>query len=97
MLEKDIESRVCRYAKSKGLDHYKFNSPARAAVPDRLFITPSGFIFFVEFKAEGKKPTTAQLREHVRLQKRNVRVFVIDNVDEGKFVIDLMGGKNEMV
>ena len=38
MLEKQIESKVCDYAKSKGVLAYKFTSPARAAVPDRLFI-----------------------------------------------------------
>ena len=38
MLEKQIERKVCDYAKNKGLLAYKFTSPARAAVPDRLFI-----------------------------------------------------------
>ena len=90
MLEKDIESKVCDYARSKGVLAYKFTSPARAAVPDRLFIAPDGRVWFCEFKREGAKPTPAQKREHTRLRQQKVNVFVIDNVIEGKNMIDLM-------
>lgn len=91
MLEKQIEARVCDYAKDRGLLVYKFTSPARAAVPDRLFILPTGKVFFVEFKREGQKPTVPQAREHARLRGHGVTVFVIDNVEDGKVAIDLMG------
>ena len=90
MLEKQIESAVCEYAKAKGLLAYKFTSPSRMAVPDRLFIMPGGTMFFCEFKREGAKPTVAQEREHHRLRQHNVNVFVVDNVPEGKNMIDLM-------
>lgn len=90
MLEKYIEAEVCSYAKTKGLLVYKFTSPARAAVPDRLFLTPDGRVFFCEFKAAGKKPTPAQAREHQRLRQSKVNVFVIDSIPEGKVMIDVM-------
>jgi hypothetical protein len=90
MLEKEIEARVCEYAKSKGVLAYKFTSPARAAVPDRMFIRQDGIVWFCEFKAAGKKPTPAQEREHTRLREHKVNVFVIDNVIEGKTMIDVM-------
>ena len=90
MLEKQIEARVCDYAKERGLLVYKFTSPARAAVPDRLFILPSGKAFFVEFKREGEKATPAQEREHHRLRQHKVSVWVIDNVADGKAMVDLM-------
>jgi hypothetical protein len=90
MLEKDIESRVCDYAKVKGLLVYKFTSPARRSVPDRLFILPNGQMFFCEFKRLGQTPTVQQNREHVRLRQQKVSVFVIDNVDDGKAMVDLM-------
>ena len=83
MLEKHIEAKVCDYAKQRGLLVYKFTSPARAAVPDRLFILPGGRMFFCEFKREGQKPTPAQEREHKRLRAYGVSVWVIDNVDDG--------------
>ena len=90
MLEKHIEAKVCDYAKQRGLLVYKFTSPARAAVPDRLFILPGGRMFFCEFKREGQKPTPAQEREHKRLRAYDVPVFVIDNVDDGLRMIDEM-------
>ena len=90
MLEKDIEKEVCYYAKSKGVLVYKFTSPARAGVPDRLFIGPDGRMWFIEFKRGGQKATPAQEREHNRLRSHKVNVFVVDNVDSGKMVIDMM-------
>ena len=68
LLEKQIEEKVNTYAKEQGFLVYKFTSPQRAAVPDRLYITPRGKVFFVEFKREGMKPIPAQQREHDRLR-----------------------------
>ena len=90
MLEKHIEAKVCDYAKQRGLLVYKFTSPARAAVPDRLFVLPGGRVFFIEFKREGQKPTPPQTREHARLWAHGVTVFVIDNVLDGLRAIDRM-------
>ena len=90
MLEKQIEAKVCEYAKTKNVLAYKFTSPARAAVPDRLFVMPDGRMFFCEFKREGLKPTPAQEREHTKLRQHKVNVFVVDNVEQGKAMIDLM-------
>jgi hypothetical protein len=90
MLEKEIESKVCEYARAKGVLAYKFTSPARAAVPDRMFIAPDGRVWFCEFKRGGQKPTPAQEREHAKLRTQKVNVFVIDNVIEGKTMIDVM-------
>lgn len=87
-LEKDIERRVCEYARAKGCLAYKFMSPATAHVPDRLIITPNGVIVFIEFKRAGGKPTPAQAVEHERMRKHGARVYVVDNVDEGKNVIE---------
>ena len=93
MLEKQIEEKVGTYAKEQGFLVYKFTSPQRAAVPDRLYITPQGKVFFVEFKREGMKPTPAQQREHGRLREQGVMVFVIDKVTAGKAMVDEMSLK----
>ena len=90
MLERDIEKKVCDYAKDRGYLAYKFTSPSRAAVPDRLFIGPTGHMWFVEFKQGGKKPTPAQEREHHRLRQHLVEVWVIDSVESGKEMVDAM-------
>jgi hypothetical protein len=85
-----VESQVCTYAKAQGMLVYKFTSPARTAVPDRLFINKRGVVWFAEFKAPGKKPTVPQYREQARLMAQKVLVYVIDDVTEGKFIVDMM-------
>lgn len=90
MLEKKIEEAVCDYAKARGFLAYKFNSVNRAAVPDRLFILPSGHMFFIEFKRAGQKPTVPQEREHARLRQQNVQVYVVDDIQQGKDIIESM-------
>lgn len=87
MLEKEIEHKVCQFAKDNGILVYKFTSPSRAAVPDRLFILPGGKVFFIEFKRSGQKPTPAQQREHELLRNQGVDVFVVDDVGYGKELI----------
>lgn len=90
MLEAKIEEAVKNYAKERGMLVYKFTSPSRAAVPDRLFILPGGKVFFIEFKRTGEKPTPAQDREHARLRAQGSVVYVVDDIEQGKRYIDLM-------
>lgn len=87
MLEKDIESRVCRHAKDSGALVYKFSSPANAGVCDRIFIH-NGNVWFVEFKRKGLKPTPLQSRHHQELAKQGIAVYVIDSVETGKEIVD---------
>lgn len=57
---------------------YKFTSPGRRNVPDRICVLPGGRIVFVELKAPGKKPTAGQAREHQRLRDLGQQVDVCD-------------------
>lgn len=86
-LEKDIERKVCDYAKSLGILVYKFTSPSRRSVPDRIFFTPRGHVFLIEFKRKDQKPTPAQEVEISKLRKNGIRVHIVDDVAEGKFVV----------
>tara|TARA_R110000868_G_scaffold64854_2_gene194607 strand:+ start:1526 stop:1822 length:297 start_codon:yes stop_codon:yes gene_type:complete len=88
-LEKDIEKKVCDFAKTRGILVYKFTSPARRSVPDRLFILPGGSVFWIEFKRKGKKPSPGQEAEIERMRKQGARVHVSDNVEAGKRIIEL--------
>lgn len=90
MLEKDIERKVCQYARSKGWLTRKWVSPSHNFVPDQIFIAPGGRVIFIEMKREGRKPTPGQLREHEKLRKQGCLVFVVDNVADGKCLIDVM-------
>lgn len=88
ILEKKIEEKVCTYAKDKGFLVYKFTSPQRRSVPDRLLIHPFGKVIFIEFKRDGAKPTPSQALEHTRLRCHNIEVYIIDDIDQGKSLID---------
>lgn len=90
MLEKQIEDKVCKFGRSIGFECYKFNSMARAAVPDRMIISPDGTIIFIEFKRGGCKPTPAQVRELTRLRNMKVPAFVVDDVESGIHVLQVM-------
>jgi hypothetical protein len=90
MLERKIEKLVCDYAKMKGILCFKFVSPGNAGVPDRMFILPSGKVFFIEFKQEGKKPTPLQLRMLHKLESHACVTHVCDSVSGGIDFIDKM-------
>lgn len=87
MLERDVEAWLVGEAKRRGGIAYKFTSPQRRSVPDRIRLMPvpeedravvAKYISFVETKAPGKKPTEAQIREHERLRELGFAVFVMD-------------------
>lgn len=89
-LEKDIEKRVCDYAKSMKMLVYKFTSPSRRSVPDRMFITAVGVVFFIEFKRLGQKPTPSQEVEITKIRAAGVPVFVVDHEGYGKSIVKRM-------
>ena len=81
MSEKDIEAYLVRKVKLIGGEAYKFSSPSRRGVPDRVVILPSGAVLWVELKAEGRRPTLLQSKEHERLRTLGQRVVVVDSKD----------------
>lgn len=87
MRESEIERQVSYYAKSKGWLVYKFVSPSQRGVPDRIFIG-GGEIFFIEFKAPGKKPTKLQDKIFSKIRGELFEVYIIDDVEQGKKLID---------
>lgn len=79
VLEKDIEKKVCEWARKQGCLVYKFTSPSQRSVPDRMFVLPYGTVVFIEFKAPGKQPTELQTKELLKLQGSGVRACWCDN------------------
>ena len=92
--EAKIEKKVCDYAKSLGWLVYKFTSPGHKAVPDRMFLR-RGWAFFIEFKAPGKVPTQLQLREISKIVNTGHLVFVVNGIDMGREIIDMMSSEQE--
>lgn len=80
MRERDIEQYLGLRVKAMGGISYKFTSPGRVGVPDRIVALPDSRLVFVELKAPGKKPEAHQLREHARLRALGQRVEVIDSL-----------------
>ena len=78
--ENQVENSVRNAVKKAGGIAYKFTSPNRRSVPDRLCLLPGGRTFFVECKASGKAASNAQKKEHAKLKKLGFKVFVIDYI-----------------
>lgn len=89
MLERDIEKAVCTYAKDRGFLVHKMQTGrgGTAGWPDRMFIR-DGRVFFCEFKRTGGKLSELQKRMIHILQQHHISVYVIDNITEGKNMID---------
>ncbi|WP_186266908.1 VRR-NUC domain-containing protein [Burkholderia gladioli] len=80
MLEKTVEAYLVERVRALGGTAYKFTSPARASVPDRIVILPPGRIFFVELKRPGGKLTRGQEREHEHLRRLGADVRMLDSI-----------------
>ena len=79
MQEKTIEQYLVKEVKKLGGIPYKFKSPQRRSVPDRLCIFNKKITIFVEVKATGKVPTEAQLREMERLVDKEQWVVYVNS------------------
>lgn len=91
--ESNIEQKVKQYAEKRGWLVRKYLSVGQRFVPDRIFMG-FGKVFFIEFKAPGKKPNAGQLLEHGEMRARGQRVYVIDSIGDGWDVVD-KEGENE--
>lgn len=85
--EQRVEEHLRDRVHDLGGTAYKFTSPGRAGVPDRLNLFPippehreivARYVRLVETKKRGKKPRPEQLAEHKHLRDMGFRVDVID-------------------
>lgn len=77
--ESIIEKHLIAEVKKAGGVAYKFVSPGRRSLPDRIVLLPGAHLTFVECKAPGKPPRADQLREHNRLRALGFTVVVLDS------------------
>ena len=59
--EVDVERHLVRLVEKVGGKAYKFVSPGRAGVADRLVVLPGGRVWFVELKVTGGRMSALQL------------------------------------
>lgn len=93
MTEKQLEKALREKAIELGYFTCKFTSLSNRGVPDRIFINPFGYIFFIEFKSRGGKLTSLQKKVHEGLGKRRVSVYVIDDLDKGVKILKILQDK----
>lgn len=86
-LESRIEQKTTDYAKSLGMLSLKLNVVGQVGWPDRIYVW-NGHTWYVEFKAAKQKPRPIQLYIHGELAKRQAVVRVVDNLIDGRSVIN---------
>lgn len=80
--EAKVECALVQAVVRRGGIAYKFTSPSRRGVPDRLVVLPGGRIVFVEVKAPGGRLSKLQDVEIARLRALGARVAVIWSADD---------------
>jgi len=88
--ESQLEAKIVAYAKSRGCLAYKFSSPARRGVPDRIVVAPGGRILFLEVKREGQRPTALQEREIRLLREQGCFADWCASIEGAKAIIDAL-------
>ena len=91
MRESKIEKVLREAVESKEGIAYKFVSPGRRGVPDRLVLFPGGRAYFVELKTKKGKLSPMQEREIDRLRRMGHSVAVVDSVQKAKDWAKIMG------
>lgn len=91
-MEKDNEQYLRRSVENLGGLCYKFVSPGKSGVPDRLILW-HGLCIFVELKDSGKKPRPLQVHEMAKIRNQGFSTFVIDSKERVDLLIDWMQKK----
>ncbi len=90
--EKVTEQKLVWAVKLRGGICPKFTSPGFDGMPDRLVLLPDNHIGFVEVKAKGEKPRPLQLARHRLIQSLGCKVYVLDDAEQIKEILDQIGG-----
>jgi Holliday junction resolvase len=67
MLERDIEKHLVRRVAEHGGVAYKFVSPGRVGVADRIVVLPGGVVWFVELKSGTQAAIQIEGQEKIEL------------------------------
>lgn len=84
MRENAVESQIVKETRRRGGVAWKWVSPGRNGVPDRICIFPGGQIIFVELKRPGRLNGQSRVQKVVAelLEALGCEVWLIDNVAE---------------
>lgn len=79
--ERDVERYLVKECEKRGWLCWKFVSPGRRGVPDRVVIRP-GSVAFVEVKRKGGRVSPLQIRRIEELTRRGVAARVVETKGE---------------
>jgi len=82
MLEREVESRLGAVLRKNGFLFLKWVSPGVSGVPDRIAISPTGRITFVELKTDTGRLSEVQKIMIGKLRKRECDVVVLHGFAE---------------
>jgi len=92
--ESEIEQAFTTHAHDLGCKHWKWVSPGRPGVPDRILVVPAGMRFsmkpairFIEWKSESGRLRKAQARRIKELRDAGCIVHVLRGLEEGKILL----------
>lgn len=93
MLEKQIERHLVDGVKKLGGLCFKFVSPGHPGVPDRIIITASGRVIFVELKTETGRLSKIQRYTVNQMMLRGADVRVVKGLEVVKALLaEIEGG-----
>lgn len=82
--ERAVERALVAAVTAAGGVAYKFTSPSRRGVPDRLIVLPGNRIFFAEVKGDGGRLAPLQAVEIERLRKLGARVDIVSSIAQAR-------------
>lgn len=88
MAERDIERYLTERVRDMGGIAFKFSSPARRGVPDRIVTLPNGVLAFIEVKTACGKLTGLQKQELRRLRELGQKAFVVRSSEDVESVLN---------
>lgn len=85
--EKAIERYLVKRVTTLGGLCLKYSNPNVTGYPDRLVLLPCGFLFWIELKSKGKRPTAIQRLRHQELKALGHTVFVVDSKEQVDWIL----------
>ena len=83
-----IESYLHSTAQAQGWASYKWVSPGKVGVPDRIMIDPFGIVRFVEVKQLNGRLSPAQLVECRKLVAQGAEVYIVRSKKDADAFLD---------
>lgn len=93
--ERDVERYLIKECERRGWLCWKFVSPGRRGVPDRIVIRP-GAVAFVEVKRKGGRVSPLQIRRIEELIRRLIPARVVETKGEIDEMIREWEGRDEV-